>query len=99
AANGDHRADHENAPRAFVEMRPRPNLRPGAAVDEVDPLAVEGIAPSLRTIDPRIAQNLAADVHAPPFAFLVVHCLPLSNSRPVTSASCRAAPASRSCGR
>src|SRR5579871_1911504 len=77
----DHGADHQHPPRALVEMRPRPDLAPGVAGDEVLEVGVEGVAVRNRFVDPGIAQHLAALAHALIAAVLVVHWLLLSSLR------------------
>src|SRR5262249_4610164 len=70
-----HGADDQDAARAFVEMRSRPDLAPGAAGDEILPLGVERIPVGIGAIDPGIAQNLAAGVGAASVTLLVAHGL------------------------
>src|SRR5262249_12426030 len=70
-----HGADDEDAARALVEMRSRPDLAPGAAGDEILPLGVKRIPVGIGAIDPGIAQNLAAGVGAASVTLLVVHGL------------------------
>ncbi|AHY52699.1 hypothetical protein BJS_08904 [Bradyrhizobium japonicum SEMIA 5079] len=76
----DHGADHEHAPGALVEMRPRPDLAPGVARDHVLEVGVKGIAARDRLVDPGIAQNLPAHIHAGIAALLVVHVVSSSPS-------------------
>ena len=72
-AERDHGADHEHAAGAFVVMRPRPDLAPGVAGDEVLEFLVERGLLRVGAIDPFVAQYLAALGHAALVAVLVVH--------------------------
>ena len=54
----------QDAARALVEMRARPDLAPGAAGDEILPLGVEGGLVGVGPIDPGSAQDLAARIRA-----------------------------------
>ena len=73
AAEREHGADHQDAPGAVVEMRPGPDVAPGAAGDVVDPFGVEGVAALRRAVDPFVAEHAAARGLAALEAFGVVH--------------------------
>src|SRR6266511_3692457 len=72
-ADRHHGANDQHAAGALVEMRPRPDLAPGAAGDEILPLGVERIPVCLGPIDPGIAQNLTAGLRAASVTLVVVH--------------------------
>jgi len=69
----DHGADHQHPPDALIEMRPGPDFAPRMARDQIDELGVERILVGDRSIDPDIAEHLAALRHALVAAFLIVH--------------------------
>src|SRR5262245_29622236 len=73
ASDRHHGADHQDAPRARIEMRPRPYLRPGAAGDEILPLGIEVGAACGGTVDPGVAEDLAASIVAASVPLLVIH--------------------------
>ena len=68
-----HRADHQHAAGAFVEMRTRPDITPCVARDEIDEVGVECVLAGHRFIDPGVAEHLAPFCRAPIAALIVVH--------------------------
>src|SRR5579885_2524530 len=70
---GDHAADHENAARAFVVVRPRPDLAPSGTGDEVLKFFVERVFSRIGAVHPGIAQHLATLGHAAFVSLSLVH--------------------------
>src|SRR6185436_3535581 len=73
SADRDHRADDEDAPRANIEARPRPDLTPGVARDQILEFRVERGGLRDRAIDMRIAQHFASNPETGPSSLFVIH--------------------------
>src|SRR6185295_15204958 len=73
AAEGEQRPDHQDPARADVQARPRPDLAPGVARDEVLELGREPVGARLGPVHVCVAEDLPADARARPAAFVVVH--------------------------
>src|SRR5262249_17939345 len=69
-----HGTNDQNAARALVVVGARPYFAPGGARDEILKLFVECGLPGICTINPGIAEHLAAPSHSALVALLVVHC-------------------------
>jgi hypothetical protein len=72
-AQRHHRADHEHAPRALIEMRTCPDIAPRIARDQILKIGIERIPVGDRLVDPGVAEHFAALDHATIPALLIVH--------------------------
>src|SRR6185503_2218358 len=73
AAEREQRPDHEHAARAEVQARPRPDLAPGVARDEVLELRGERVRARMGALHVGVAEDLPAHARARPSSFVVVH--------------------------
>src|SRR5256885_1999491 len=62
ASEGDERRQRDAAPRLAIESRPRPDLAPRVARDEV--LEVARVLGGTCPVDVRVAEDIAAHAHA-----------------------------------